>query len=106
MGTNYYTKHNEGGNEYTLHIGKKSAGCVFTLRGYINLELHSWPDWKRFLQDKKIANEYCLGLTLEEFEQIVLSDSGSNIRVSDGTIHGRRKRSDEPPWCVMYGDFC
>lgn len=61
MGTNYYvaTDPCEHCNRYDkyLHIGKSSFGWSFHFRGYKNLDLVCWQQWKYYLQDKHICDE-------------------------------------------------
>lgn len=62
MGTNYYVATNicrccdRYDEEY--HIGKSSMGWAFSFRGYPSDELVSWKQWKEFLKDKIIMDEY------------------------------------------------
>ena len=62
MGTNYYVAKNlcECCNRYDeeYHIGKASHGWPFSFRGYIWNDLVSWKQWKEFLKDQIIMDEY------------------------------------------------
>jgi hypothetical protein len=62
MGTNYYVAKNlcECCNRYDeeYHIGKASWGWAFAFQGYPYEKLTSWKQWKEFLKDKIIKDEY------------------------------------------------
>ena len=62
MGTNYYvaTNHCECCDRYDVeyHIGKSSMGWAFSFRGYPAERLESWKQWKEFLKDQIIMDEY------------------------------------------------
>jgi hypothetical protein len=62
MGTNYYTvnKYCDHCNQYEkdLHIGKSSYGWCFSFQGYKYMNLVSWKQWKEYLKDKTIVDEY------------------------------------------------
>lgn len=63
MGTNYYVDPEAacptcGRGDEPLHIGLSSAGWVFKLRVYPDLNINSLDDWKAFLLDKVIRDEY------------------------------------------------
>jgi hypothetical protein len=86
MGTNYYMELEPG--EYKddhlwptekefindrpyLHIGKSSCGWCFTCHTVPALQLNDWKDWKRFLQGRKILNEYYEDVSYEEMVDTV-----------------------------------
>lgn len=62
MGTNYYVAKNlcECCNRYDTeyHIGKSSHGWAFTFQGYKWNKLDSWKQWKEFLKNEIIMDEY------------------------------------------------
>lgn len=62
MGTNYYVAKDrcECCKRYDeeYHIGKASWGWAFSFRGYKSERLVSWQQWKKFLADKTIMDEY------------------------------------------------
>lgn len=80
MGTNYYVATNrcECCNRFDeqYHIGKSSYGWAFSFRGYkaengyLN-DLRSWKEWKEFLKDQLIANEYGEFVPYEKFVDMV-----------------------------------
>jgi hypothetical protein len=75
MGTNYYVRENHCKccNRYdaTYHIGKSSWGWAFGFRGYraevAPQPLTSWAEWKTFLVDKVIVDEYGETIDYREF---------------------------------------
>ena len=75
MGTNYYVIKNECkccnryDNEY--HIGKESGGWAFSFQGYPWNNLTSWQEWKSFLKDQHIKNEYGETIPYDEFVKMV-----------------------------------
>ena len=52
MGTNYYTKTDEGEE---LHIGKSSFGWTFSF--HATDEIRSYEHWLKYLKDRKIYDE-------------------------------------------------
>ena len=64
MGTNYYVAENRceccKRFDKEVHIGKKSHGWAFSFRGYKEhpTKLTSWKEWKEYLKDKEIVDEY------------------------------------------------
>lgn len=62
MGTNYYVAENRCDccqrYDRTNHIGKSSWGWSFSFRGYREERLTSWQEWREFLQDRLIVDEY------------------------------------------------
>ena len=75
MGNNYYhfqdkvkaTTPVEAG----LHIGKNSAGWVFNFQAYETPQLKTVDDYRKFLKDGVIYNEYDEEISYEEFWKIV-----------------------------------
>jgi hypothetical protein len=75
MGTNYYVveNHCESCNRYDekYHIGKSSFGWAFTFRGYKDdfrkITLTSWAEWKEYLKDKMIKDEYGESIDYDDF---------------------------------------
>lgn len=86
MGTNYYVKSSPcaccGHTPEALHIGKSSAGWTFALHVHPELGLNSLDDWKTYLSDKGIEDEY-----------------GQEISLTDLliTITDRSNKSGRPP---------
>ena len=54
-----------------VHIGKNSAGWVFTFQAHPNLKLKSVNAWKEFLQEGYIYDEYGVLIPVKEFWEIV-----------------------------------
>lgn len=75
MGTNYYvaTNHCECCSRYDkeYHIGKSSMGWAFSFRGYRPERLVSWKQWKEFLKDKVIMDEYGERMTYDSFVDMI-----------------------------------
>lgn len=76
MGTNYYvaTNHCEHCNRFSeeYHIGKSSYGWSFTFRGYRHRDtLTSWSEWKEYLKDKIIIDEYGERMDYESFVDMI-----------------------------------
>jgi len=75
MGTNYYvaTNHCECCDRYDeeYHIGKSSYGWAFSFRGYRPERLVSWKQWKEFLKDKIIMDEYRERIDYDWFVQFI-----------------------------------
>lgn len=88
MGTNYFVELNKCdccNRSNKIHIGKSSFGWSFTFRGYdgqygyitdsnendvevpTDLQLKSWKQWKEYLKDKLIVDEYGDSQDYEEF---------------------------------------
>lgn len=75
MGTNFYYQEPISLNSFIylhpVHIGKSSCGWMFGLRTDKELNLLTWNDWKAFLKDKTIVDEYDNEWTFEDFCQKV-----------------------------------
>lgn len=75
MGTNYYVITNccDHCNRYDeeYHIGKSSAGWSFSFRGYPSDELESWKQWREFLKDKIIKDEYGETVSYDNFVDMI-----------------------------------
>ena len=76
MGTNYYVKSKTceccGHKPEQLHIGKNSYGWSFSF--HATDELMTFEDWKIYLKDKIIVDEYGDEVTLEYFIDLVEVD--------------------------------
>ena len=100
MGTNYYVAENkcECCNRYDekYHIGKQSYGWAFTFRGYKYDGLVSWQDWKEFLRDQIIMNEYGDQVPYKDFVEMVETwGSPTYVRENDGVRRQNRTHNDE-----------
>lgn len=75
MGTNYYvaSNHCECCHRYDeeYHIGKSSGGWAFSFHGYRAERLVSWKQWKEFLKDKIIMDEYHKRIDYDWFVQYI-----------------------------------
>jgi len=104
MGTNYYAKIEENKCEccnradtYKIHIGKKSWGWSFNFRGYrkglyddqwksgeVDVDLTSWREYKEYLADKQIVDEYGDIVSFDEFVKLVEVWGGPEFVREDG----------------------
>lgn len=75
MGTNYYVEMDKcekcGHQEKGLHIGKSSSGWQFAFQENERYSLNSWKQWRKFLRDRTIVDEYGENVDLDELEKIV-----------------------------------
>jgi len=91
MGTNYYLHENVcescGRSDEPLHIGKSSAGWVFTLRIYPDKGINSLEDWlPRLLKGSRIeaVSGGHFEVTLKELlNRIVCRDANSSRHPRD-----------------------
>lgn len=92
MGTNYYVAKNlcECCNRYDkdYHIGKASYGWLFSFRGYRSERLVSWKQWKEFLKDKIIKDEYGEQVDYDWFVQFIENEK------SPSAIWGKEGRKN------------
>lgn len=106
MGTNYYvaTNHCECCKRYDeeFHIGKSSMGWAFSFRGYPTFALESWKQWKEFLKDKTIMDEYGDNMTYDSFvDMIETYKSPGYINPHTGRKnqqHNEAGKKDKYPW--------
>lgn len=77
MGTNYYwfepACHHCGRGSRSLHIGKSSAGWVFSLRIHPDEGIRNLSDWKRHWAGKgtRIDDEYGNTVQVDEMLRII-----------------------------------
>lgn len=75
MGTNYYVTTRPCNHcaryDQKLHIGKSSFGWSFMFRGYKALDLVCWQQWKHYLQDKHIRDEYGREMIYDIFVEMI-----------------------------------
>ena len=106
MGTNYYvaTNHCECCKRYDeeFHIGKSSMGWAFSFRGYPTFKLESWKQWKEFLKDKTIMDEYGDSMTYDSFVDMVETYKAPGyINPHNGRknqLHNEAGKKDKYPW--------
>ena len=88
MGTNYYVAKNlcECCNRYDeeYHIGKASHGWAFSFQGYKWNNLTSWKQWKQFLKDQIIMNEYGERIDYDWLVQYIETIKSPNYVREDG----------------------
>ena len=81
MGTNYYAINKRIDNiedlDLGLHIGKNSCGWVFNFEAHSNPELKSIQNYKDYLKEKFIYDEYAREIPYKEFWEIVESSKES-----------------------------
>lgn len=75
MGTNYYVSLDIcahcGRGDDRLHIGKSSAGWVFSLNTHPEHGIKSLSGWQNFLRGKMIFDEYGSRVTLAELLRVI-----------------------------------
>jgi len=75
MGTNYYVKSDIcekcGRGDEDLHIGKSSTGWCFGLKVYPDMNIHNLDDWKKYLKDKKVFDEYDDFILLDDLMSVI-----------------------------------
>lgn len=75
MGTNYYVgrpgRCASCGGDQPLHIGKASIGWAFCFRAHGDLGLASLKEWRAYLQDKEIHDEYGTRVSLDDLLRLV-----------------------------------
>lgn len=76
MGTNYYLVTNNCEcckRRDLVHIGKRSLGWQFSFHGPVQQfpDLRSWENWKAFLANQLIVDEYDTEIPFEQFVLIV-----------------------------------
>lgn len=105
MGTNYYvaTNHCECCKRYDeeYHIGKSSYGWAFSFRGYRAERLVSWQQWKAFLADKVIMDEYGERVDYGWFVHLIEGEKSPGYVRDDGRknlLHNDAGRNDKYPW--------
>jgi hypothetical protein len=105
MGTNYYvaTNHCECCDRYDedYHIGKSSFGWAFSFHGYRPELLVSWKQWKEFLKDKMIVDEYRKRIDYDWFVQFIEKEKSPNFVNESGRknqLHNDAGRNDKYPW--------
>lgn len=108
MGTNYYLKepdtnvcdccrHSDPGRE--LHIGKSSAGWVFSLHIYPELGINDLENWVYWWTKGTITNEYGETLSPGEMMHIIQNRGPDARRTSFAHKHG------EGSWDCLIGEF-
>ena len=79
MGTNYYfiTEDKRFFENGRLHIGKSSAGWVFSLHVYPEKDISSLNDWKKLWKDVEgyIQDEYGRGVSTRKMYNIIIERS-------------------------------
>jgi hypothetical protein len=93
MGTNYYVRKNHceccGRSDQEYHIGKSSYGWAFTFQGYPWMHLTSWQQWKEFLKDEVIVDEYGEVMQYEKFVQMLETYKAPGYVREDGHVNSR-----------------
>ena len=105
MGTNYYVVKNvcECCNRYDeeYHIGKSSGGWAFTFQGYRPERLVSWKQWKEFLKNQIIYDEYGERVPYAGFVFMVENYNSPNYIRDNGKknlVHNEEGKKGERPW--------
>ena len=76
MGDNYYLQPHPpceccGRQDPPLHIGKSSAGWVFSLAVYPAMGINDLTDWETIWEGKTILDEYDHEITVAQMKQII-----------------------------------
>lgn len=105
MGTNYYA---EDGEE-KVHIGKLSVGWEFMFHASENGP-QSWQDWKVYLHEKKIVDEYEKKVSFRDFIRLVESTKYPGARNHTRYCRQHYKddhsgRLDPEGWSFTFGCF-
>jgi hypothetical protein len=88
MKVNYYT-----GNNFCkcckrfdelYHIGVAAFGHAFIFRGYTHEKLESWQEWKEFLKNEQIYDEFGDRVTYSWFVNYVETYKSPNYVSEDG----------------------
>ena len=102
MGTNYYvaSNHCECCDRYDeeYHIGKSSYGWAFSFHGYRAERLVSWKQWKEFLKDKIIMDEYRERIDYDWFVEYIEKEKSPNFINGSGRknqIHNDEGRKSD-----------
>lgn len=105
MGTNYYVAKNSCKccNRYDeeYHIGKSSVGWAFTFQGYVIEKLISWSQWKEFLKNQEIRDEYGDVVSYEDFVSLVetyKSPQYVNPNGRKNLLHNEEGKASSHPW--------
>lgn len=79
MGTNYYATPQPcphcGRTDERVHIGKSSVGWVFALMTHPDIGINTLDDWKAYLVDKVITDEYGRNHTVDELLAVIVERS-------------------------------
>ncbi len=105
MSTNYYVAKNlcECCERYDeeYHIGKSSYGWSFNFRGYRSEGLESWKQWREFLRDKIIMDEYGDRIEYCEFVDMIETYKSPEFVLKNGKKnlqHNEQGRVSKLPW--------
>ena len=105
MGTNYYVAKNRCDccNRYDqeYHIGKSSMGWAFSFQGYPWAKLTSWKQWKQFLKDQTIMDEYGDRVDYDWFVNMIETYKSPDFVNANGRRnlqHNEEGKKDHRPW--------
>lgn len=105
MGTNYSVELNKCdccNRSNKIHIGKDSYGWAFNFRGHdgkygyitdsdendvevpTDLQLKSWKQWKEYLKDKPIVDEYGDSISYKDFVEMIETYKSPSFVHNDG----------------------
>jgi len=88
MGTNYYVRKNHckccNRHDREYHIGKSSHGWSFSSQGYTWNRLDSWKNWKEFLKNEVIVDEYGEVVPYDDFVKMVETYKSPGFVREDG----------------------
>lgn len=110
MGTNYYVKTETcshcGHKPEPLHIGKMSAGWEFSF--HATETIRSFADWREYLKDKVIENEYGCEVPYDQFVKMVEDSKGQMNHTAYCRKHHPDYKDcflDPEGWSMTDGEF-
>ncbi len=106
MGTNYYVAKNrcECCNRYDveIHIGKSSIGWAFSFHGYPYMNLSSWKQYKEYLKNQTIVDEYNTVIAYDDFVEMIETykspDYVNPQNNNKNLCHNTEGKSGKFPW--------
>lgn len=108
MSTNYYVAENRCDccqrYDRIYHIGKSSSGWSFSFRGYRSFKgerLSSWQEWKEFLRECLIVDEYGNIVSFNDFCTLVETVKAPNYINKNGhrnLQHNEEGKNKIRPW--------
>lgn len=111
MGTNYYMTVNPcahcGRGEQELHIGKSSAGWMFSLNTHPDDGIETLDDWRAAWVSNPIRDEYHQNISAAEMERIITErEAWNGCPLQRHRVDGRLCIAHGPgTWDIMRGEF-
>jgi len=111
VGTNYYLQDDSrlciecGRGGVRRHIGKSSAGWVFSLHVYPDDGIHDLDDWRALFERWPIVDEYGRDVTADRMVEIITKRSHPDGLSRNDAPDGRTYRRGSGTWdCYTGGD--